>query len=224
MKISIVIPAYNEEENIMQTIFEVSHNFPSAEIIVVNDASTDRTLEFLETMKLCSADTKLCILTNEENMGHGFSIVRGLRRATGELILYIDADRQISLENANINTNAHFVSSYRVDRHDKLFRKLISFVLRNTIRFKYGYKIRDSNCPFKIYWASDLKPLLDELPDTYIIPIACLEVLARKHNIPVETIPVLHLEYQGNRKGFLQSINLKMLKFLFSAFKEITSL
>jgi glycosyltransferase involved in cell wall biosynthesis len=145
-----------------------------------------------------------------------------LYAATGDYILYIDADRQISLE--RFIPFGDVTSGWRVGRYDKPFRKVISFCLKMTNLFRYGYFIRDANCPFKIYKRTKIQPLLKELPVSYIIPIACLEVLARKHKLICSTIPTPHMPYKGVREGKLQSINRVSIKFFWDAFKEAISL
>lgn len=227
MKLSIVIPAYNEQDNITHAVAEIAGEFPHAEIIVVNDASTDATKQLLLTMDLPLYQLK--VITNELNMGHGFSVVKGMRHATGEFIMYIDADRQISLSSKYGFWESipifNFTSGWRVGRYDKPFRKLVSFCLKMTIMFRFGYYVRDANCPYKIYNRQMILPLLDELPKTYIIPIACLEVLLRKHKYYVETVRTPHKPYPGGiRGGKLQSLNSVSLKFFWNAFREIVSL
>jgi glycosyltransferase involved in cell wall biosynthesis len=219
MKLSVVIPAYNEEDNIQRAIFDVLEKWADAEVIVVNDASTDLTLELLQQMD------HVIVLNNERNMGHGYSVVRGLRAATGDRILYIDADRQIDLRNINtFDLGVDFISGWRVGRHDKLFRKIVSFCLKITNLLWHGMYIRDANCPYKIYRRDSLLPLLDELPKTYVIPIACLEVIARKNGYACATIRTPHKAYDGVRKGFLQLPNKAFFQFCYRAFKETTSL
>jgi len=220
MKLSITIPCFNEQDNIKRVVTEVHDHFPHAQIIVVDDASTDSTPQILESIKL----KHLTVLTNEKNMGHGYSVIRALRFAKGDYILYIDADRQLSLHNFKIYEGCDFVSGFRVSRQDKLFRKLISFCLKITNLGRHRFYMKDANCPFKIYKRSALWKVLPKVPDTYIIPIACLEVLARRHKLTTLTVPTLHYKYWTERKGTLQTINMKSLKFFKDAFKEITSL
>lgn len=225
MKLSIVIPAYNEEKDIEKAVMEVAKLSPAAEIIVVNDASTDKTLEILEFIK-ANYVINLKILTNMLNNGHGFSVVRGLKEASGDYILYIDADRQIGLDNLKQleGEKYDFVSGWRTGRQDKLFRKFISFCLKMTNLIFHRYYIKDANCPFKLYRRGALHALIDELPKSYVVPIACLEVLARKYKYKTVTIPTPHKPYEGERKGFLQILNLKALQFFSSAFFEIVRL
>ena len=225
MNLSVVIPVYNEEKDIRAAIQDVVDFLPDAEIVVVNDASTDRTLDILHSMSL----PNLRIITNEKNMGHGYTVMTGLRAATGDNILYIDADRQIDLSNFKRIPSENLdifdvISGWRTTRQDKLFRKITSFGLKMTILFRYGYYIKDSNCPFKIYNREALEEILPKVPKTNVIPIACLEVLARKEGMLVAIINTPHKPYDGVRDGFLQIPNKKFFKFVWSAFKEIVRL
>ncbi len=86
--ISVVIPAYNAERTILQTIASVQQqNFSDFELIVINDGSTDRTLELLNTV----TDSRLKIFSYS-NGGLPTARNRGISRATGEFIAFLDAD------------------------------------------------------------------------------------------------------------------------------------
>ena len=217
MKLSVVIPAYNEEENIVQAVTDVRHRFPKSEIIVVNDASTDDTKKLLRNLRY----KKLRVLTNKTNKGHGYSFIKGIRAAKGDYILYIDADRQIGLNNFIIDSQYDIISGYRVDRHDKPFRLFITRVLKYTNLIRHGFYIRDANCPFKIYKTYVVQSISLCFGDEPIIPVAGIEVLARRWGLKTAEIPTLHKEYPGQRAGFLQTINRRSIKFCWEAFKEI---
>lgn len=228
MRLSVVIPAYNEEENIRKAVIDVVDKFPEAEIVVVDDASTDTTLKILEDL---SEDfDSLNVLTNDKNMGHGYTVRRGLKAAKGDFVLYIDADRQLDLAYldqlpSDWFEKYDFISGWRVGRQDKLFRKITSFFLKMTILFRYGYYIKDANCPFKVYRRNIVQLLINsELPETNIIPIACLEVLARRYKFDTLIIRTPHKSYDGVREGFLQIPNKKFFQFISKAFNEIIRL
>lgn len=221
MSLSIVIPVYNEQETIKDAILECLLVFPGAEIIVVNDASTDRTYNILR--KLQRDHKGIRIITNKKNMGHGYSVMRGLKLATRDRILYIDADCQISLWGMP-TLNADFISGYRFQRKDKLFRKVISFCLKLTNLLIHGYYIKDANCPYKIYKRESLMNIIGRVPRTYIVPIACIEVIARQYGYSTKTVKKYHHPYYGERKGFLQVLNIKTLTFFTQAFMEVVRL
>ena len=220
MKISIVIPCYNEQDTITDVLFDCFTTYPNAEVIVVNDASTDKTLSKLNLVK--KHHSRLKILTNRRNSGHAYSVVKGLKAAKGDYIVYMDADNQIHLSDFCFDlVNFDLLSGYRIDRQDKRFRKIVSFILKMTILLRHGYLIKDANCPFKIFEKDKLKFLLEELPNNPIVPSIDLEILARKWNLITVDLPVQHYPYIKERKGSLQSINRKSLLMFWKAFKEV---
>jgi len=88
IKFSIIIPVYNEQDTIAKIIQKVKGiPYPGQkEIIVINDGSTDNTLPILQKIP------EITLLTNKENRGKGYSIRRGFKNATGDIILIQDAD------------------------------------------------------------------------------------------------------------------------------------
>src|SRR6201989_2541229 len=91
---SIIIPAYNEDARIESTLkkirdFIIIRNW-DAEVIVVNDGSTDETVSIVE--KYSKADPRLKLVDNHANRGKGFSVKNGMLHAAGELLLFSDAD------------------------------------------------------------------------------------------------------------------------------------
>ena len=90
MKLSIIIPCYNEEFTIKEIIEKINlQSDISKEIIVVDDCSTDKTRLILETNCKDKIDN---IILNSKNEGKGYSIRQGIKVATGEIILIQDAD------------------------------------------------------------------------------------------------------------------------------------
>lgn len=93
MKLSIIIPAYNEEEVIEKALFTLKENLEIKEpyeILVINDGSTDRTKEILEN--LSKKIKNLRIISHKKNKGLGGAIKTGIQNAKGEIIIELDAD------------------------------------------------------------------------------------------------------------------------------------
>lgn len=97
MKLSILIPVFNEENTITEIIFQVksslkdlAHHFQESEIIIINDASTDGTLGHLQKMQ--QDDSSLAIISQSENQGKGAAIALGITKTTGDIVIIQDAD------------------------------------------------------------------------------------------------------------------------------------
>ncbi len=96
MKISIIIPVYNEQGAIVDVINSVKSAIAGAdhEIIVVNDASTDKTREFLDTIN----DVNVKIVHRSVNQGKGAAIREGIKHINGDITIIQDADREYTPE------------------------------------------------------------------------------------------------------------------------------
>lgn len=94
MDLSIVIPMFNEAENVENTIFRIEESLSSFrgnyEIIAVNDGSTDNTKEILE--RISSKNNKIKVVSYPKNMGRGMALRKGFQESRGEFIVSIDAD------------------------------------------------------------------------------------------------------------------------------------
>ena len=93
-KLSIIIPAYNEALTLRQLVDKITAvHFPiDFEIILVDDYSQDRTYEIAQLLGRQDSAGRIKILRNEENRGKGYSILRGLEQAQGDVVVVQDAD------------------------------------------------------------------------------------------------------------------------------------
>ncbi|HOK79336.1 MAG TPA: glycosyltransferase family 2 protein [bacterium] len=90
MKLSIIIPVYNEKATVAQIIQRVLEVPLEKEIIIVDDGSTDGTTEIIEQLKGRHPEIKICFI--KTNMGKGYAIRRGLQETTGDVVVIQDAD------------------------------------------------------------------------------------------------------------------------------------
>ncbi|MDC0233082.1 glycosyltransferase [Pelagibacteraceae bacterium] len=154
---SIVIPIFNEARNIAFLLKEISRsleNFKNYEIILVNDASTDDSIEVINNIN----NQNIKIIINDNNKGQSFSIYEGVKNSSYETIITIDGDGQNDpadipkLYNFYIQSNEiKLVGGIRKNRKDSL-NKIISSKIANYIRSKIlkdGCK--DTGCSLKVF-------------------------------------------------------------------------
>ncbi|MBW2614341.1 MAG: glycosyltransferase family 2 protein, partial [Deltaproteobacteria bacterium] len=85
--VSIIIPAYNEENTIADIVGHIKRRYPEYEIIVVNDGSTDKTADVAST-------AGAVIVNHPYNIGNGAAIKSGIRHACGDILVFMDGDGQ----------------------------------------------------------------------------------------------------------------------------------
>ena len=224
--LSVVMPAYNEEANIEQVCKEfceqVLSQFKDPEYIIINDASTDRTQEILETLK--KEYPYITIFKNAHNMGHGPSLLRAYRAASKEFIFYSDADNQIlAQEFWNIwkqmeTQNVALVTGIRVHRQDPFYRLIITRILRLLNLLLFQASVRDINCPFKLWKRPALARVLPFLPSRPLIISALMLISAKKQGIPLCETPVAHYPRTGG-KSFIRDI--KIIRLCWNATIEL---
>lgn len=172
IKYSIIIPAYNEEKIIADTIdkcFDFFKNKNNFEIIIANDGSKDNT-EGIVNEKLKKYEN-LRLVNNSINLGRGAALNNAIRNSNGKILVYIDADLAIDLDlfpklvnaieknNVDIAVGSKHLKESIVDypKLRRVFSKAYSFLTRIFL----GSSIRDYQCGFKAFRK---EAILDVLP------------------------------------------------------------
>lgn len=156
-KVSIVVPAHNEEENIESTLTELSDCFRSAEIIVVCNGCTDRTYEIARKVKRPG----IRVMNFHERIGKGGAILEGFREASGEIVGFVDADGSFGtneiekvIEQLEKN-DAVIASKWKgrdfVHAQSKVPRKVGSRVWNNIVRTLTGLGFEDTQAGLKFF-------------------------------------------------------------------------
>ena len=155
---SIVIPVFNEENNLASLINEIKNSlidYNEFEIIVVNDFSNDNTQIILEKEKKY---LNFKIINNEENCGQSFSILRGIKKSKYNTIVTLDGDGQNNpydipklIELYNQNSDIFLVGGIRSKRQDSI-TKIISSRIANFVRSKFLQDgCKDTGCSLKVF-------------------------------------------------------------------------
>jgi len=180
MKLSIIIPAYNEEKKIEKDILLadkfLSEQSLSGEIIVVDDGSSDATFERANSTRE-KIQTSLTVLNNKDNFGKGYSVKRGILEAKGEYAAYCDAGATVPLSNLLIGLKMLADNECDIAHGSRMLlgsvikisqekdRKLTSSVIRFLATKFLGVPkhLTDTQCGFKIYKSEAAKKLFSEL-------------------------------------------------------------
>ncbi len=202
MKISVVVPLMNEEDNVKYLIEEIENALKDYdyELVLVDDGSTDNTIE--EIKKHMNDKTKLVILNR--NYGQTSAMAAGIEVASGDVIVTIDGDlqndpRDIPMMIEKLNEGYDVVAGIRAKRQDEPFRKFLSKIANKIIRKVTNVHITDYGCTLKVF-RSDVAKNLGLYGELHrFIPI-----LASMYGAKITEVPVRHHErkYGQSKYGF----------------------
>jgi glycosyltransferase involved in cell wall biosynthesis len=221
MKISVVIPVYNEVESVEQLykeLIKVLSSFDSYQIIFVDDGSSDGSVNVIK--KIVENDINTKIIQFHRNYGKSAALGEGFKNADGEYIVTMDADLQDDPKEvpnliAKLEEGFDLVSGWKKDRKDPLSKKIPSKFFNFITRLFTGVKIHDFNCGLKIYRQSVVKTL-----EIYGGRHRYIPALAGYKNFKVTEIIVNHrprlygeTKYGGSRMfhGFFDLISIVFL-------------
>ncbi|MCC7104293.1 MAG: glycosyltransferase family 2 protein [Chloroflexi bacterium] len=155
--LSAVLPAYNEQEVIHQTVAAVDSALKELvddyEIIVVNDGSIDQTAQRLAELQ--TRYPRLRIQTHERNRGYGAALATGFSAAQKELVFLTDGDKQFDVRELAdflpLPDDVDLYIGYRQPRADPPPRLLFGHGWNLVVRLLFGYTARDVDCAFKLF-------------------------------------------------------------------------
>lgn len=221
--LSVVMPAYNEEDAIGEAVLEVAQvvldGLPGSELIVVDDGSRDRTGAILN--ELAAKEPRLRVV-HQPNGGHGAAVRAGLERAEGEYLFLIDSDRQIPIEafadlwHAAQGRDGAF--GVRAQRHDPPFRLFLTRQIRRALRLLFGVSLRDANVPFKVVRRAAWEAARPFIPEGTLAPSLFLAVFMTVRGMDVAEVEVPHKERET---GVVSIRRWKLLKFCGRAFRQL---
>lgn len=227
MRISVVMPAYNEEKNIEPTVrycFKILNSLTdNPEIVVTNDGSKDKTGEILENLQ--KEFTGLRVLTNHPNQGYGAALAAAIEASSGEIVIPIDSDGQFDLADAEqmlaeFGDDCDILTGYRKAKKDSFIKVVGDRIMNLLIRAMFGVCYKDTNCALKIMRGDMIRSMKLEARG-FQLPT---EIILKAHaeGWKIRETPVRHLE---RKEGASSLAPLKtawlMLVFLFYLRKKI---
>lgn len=221
VRISVVIPAYNEAESLPELHAalqaELARLGESHEILVIDDGSTDGTLEVLR--RLHAADPRLRAISFRRNFGKSAALAVGFAEARGEIIVTMDADLQDDPAElprllARLDEGFDVVSGWKQNRKDPLSKTIPSRFFNAVTSMASGLKLHDFNCGFKAYRAEAARSL-----EVYGELHRYLPALSHWQGFRVTEVPVRHhaRKYGVTKFGLDRFINgfLDLLSVMF---------
>lgn len=162
IKLSIIIPCYNEQDRIGRTLEEIANYIKTRkekfEIIIVDDGSKDKTLEVVERFK---DKLDLRVLKNSGNKGKGYSVKSGMLASLGDYSLFMDADSSTSIK--ELDKFYSFLDKYDIligSRHlrkhsilvkQSMMRRVVGFFAHKLIKLFIISDVKDTMCGFKMF-------------------------------------------------------------------------
>lgn len=205
LTLSVIIPAYNEENTVNEIISRVCKTGVVKEIICVNDGSTDSTGIILENIK-ANLPCAIEIIHNLSNKGKGFAIRKALETVKGELVIIQDADLEYDpgqyselikpFENENVKVVYGSRNILKNPKSSEAFY-LGGIFLSKLTNFLYGSDLTDESTCYKVFRTSLLKELNLECLRFEFCPEVTSKVLRKKiriHEVPVSYYPRSHDE------------------------------
>lgn len=208
-ELSIFFPFWNEQENIEKVVLgakEIAEKVAKKwEIIMVDDGSTDKTLQIAE--KLASQDERLRAVSHQPNRGYGAALAAGFANARYEYIVFTDGDSQFNFSEVtkfiDKIQHADIVIGYREKRRDTMLfkRLLLMYLLKVWDLLLFRFTFKDIDCAFKMFKKEATEQLMPLRSEGAMVSSEILAKAVRKKMKIVE-VGVTHFpRTEGHQSG-----------------------
>ena len=205
MSLSVIIPVYNEENNIKTTINEVlevleKSSIKEYEIIAVDDGSTDNTAAVLKESNL-----NFHLITHEQNKGYGAALKSGIKKSKFNIIAITDADGTYPIKDIpelyNRMNDCDMVVGARTGKKVKipLIRRPAKWLLAKLANYLAEYKIPDLNSGLRLFRKTDILRLFGILPKGFSFTTT-LTLAMLTNDMQVKFIPIDYMKRKGKSK------------------------
>ena len=221
-ELSIVMPVYNEGAVIAEVVASWLHELErlgiDCEFLVYDDGSRDETRRILERLE---EGRPGLVVTSQANSGHGPTILRGYREASGEWVFQVDSDDEMRPEHfAELwkhRDDYDLLIGRRQHRDSPLARRLITALSRAAVWTLFGRAVTDVNAPYRLIRQSSLVEILSMIPDDTFAPNVIISGLAARSGLRVREVWVPH---RGRRTGTVSIVKWRLWKAAARAFGQ----
>ncbi|MCK4694828.1 MAG: glycosyltransferase family 2 protein [Candidatus Cloacimonetes bacterium] len=220
MKLSFIIPVFNEKESLERLYSEILENIENKdyEIIFIDDGSSDNSFNIME--RLAKRDKRVKIIKFRKNFGKSASLQTGFENAKGDIIFTMDADLQDNPTEIpefieKIEEGYDLVTGWKKNRKDPISKTIPSKFFNFITSISFKLKLHDYNCGFKAY----KKEVINEI-DIYGEMHRYIPAIVHTKGFKVTEIPVEHRPREFGRskygverylRGFLDLLTVKLL-------------
>src|SRR5262249_28411095 len=214
--VSIVVPAFNESSRIGDSIRKIDAFIQQSpmtfEIIVVDDGSSDNTAEIVRDCRIKGVR----LVQNYRNQGKGYTVRHGVLAASGDYVLFTDADLSAPIEELNklfdvaINEGADIVIGSRaldrryIEKHQSRFRELGGMTFNLMVRGLLGLRLHDTQCGFKLFRRERCRRIFEQ-QTTYGFGFDPeVLFLAKRNGLTIRETPVRWSHAEGSKVNFLR--------------------
>jgi len=205
--LSIFFPFWNEEKNIEKVVKNaisvVGKIAIEWEIIMVDDGSSDKTLEIAQ--KLAKDDTRLRAISHQPNRGYGAALKEGFKNARYDVIVFTDGDGQFDFSEVSRFIEkidkADIVMGYRKKRRDHPFRRFLMNLLKVWDFVFFGFYYKDIDCGFKMFKKKSFQQIMPFKSEGAMITTEILAKAKRK-GLKIAQVQVSHYPRKyGDQSG-----------------------
>jgi len=214
-ELSIVVPAFDEQDRLGVSLIKIlgylRDNKVAAELIVVDDGSSDRTAEIARDTASDFPEIDTTVIRYEQNRGKGFAVKTGLMAAKADIALFSDADLSTPIEemsklidpirsgSADVTFGSRAIDRSLIGTHQPWRREQGGRVMNLIIKTMSGLKFFDTQCGFKAFNMSKYRPLLELMTiDRFGFDVEFLFV-AKYHGLRLAEIPVRWNDVAGSK-------------------------
>ena len=207
MKLSIVIPCYNEAKDIASNVEKVLDYLKDKkfeyEILLVNDGSKDNTKEVIEAIPGVTA------LSYEKNRGKGGAVKYGIEHATGDYVLFMDADLstdisaiervvELSKDNYDLIIGSRHAKGSVIKKKQPFLRVFIGWCCRVLVKMLFRTKLKDTQCGFKAIKTDVAKKIVEKQQITNFAFDVEYIYIARLNNLTMKEIGIVWSDDRGS--------------------------
>lgn len=223
-KLSVVVPCYNEESRIADGfnhywLYLKKQKYPW-ELIFVDDGSSDKTWELIKKAAHGKKDIK--VIHYSKNRGKGYAIIQGVKKASGQIILFTDLDHSVPIETIEsfypyfqkgyqVVIGSRRVSGAQILVHQHAAREFLGRGFTALVNLLIYHPVADATCGFKAFDSPQAKKIFNKITIYDWAFDAEILFLCKKFKIKLAQVPVIWRDAQGSKVSFKTDITRSLL-------------